>query len=79
MSSIPRNLTYQGIPLWRHVQVLQWTSQIVSGIVAVALVVWFFVNVGTAIQEREIPYGFGFLSTAYQTGISHTFLPWGCI
>ena len=42
----------------------------------VALVVWFFVNVGTAIQEREIPYGFGFLSTAYQTGIGHTFLPW---
>ena len=76
MSSIPRNLTYQGIPLWRHVQVLQWTSQIVSGIVVVALVVWFFVNVGTAIQEREIPYGFGFLSTAYQTGIGHTFLPW---
>ena len=76
MASIPRSLTYQGIPLWRHVQILQWTSQIVSGIVVVVLVLWFFVNVGTAIQERNIPYGFGFLSTSYQTGIGHHFLPY---
>ena len=76
MSSIPRSLTYQGIPLWRHVEVLRWTSQIVSGIVVVALVTWFFVNVGTAIEERGIPYGFGFLSTSFQVGIGHHFLPY---
>ena len=76
MASISRSLSYQGIPLWRHVQVLQWTSQIVSGIVVVVLVLWFFANIATAIQERGIPYGFGFLSTSYQTGIGHHFLPY---
>ena len=75
MSSIARKLTYQGIPLWRHAQVIQWTSQIVSGIVVVALVVWFFANIGNAIQERGIPYGFSFLTRAYQTGMGHHFLP----
>ena len=76
MTTIRRSLTYQGIPVWRHVRVLQWTSQIVSGVVAVGLVVWFFVNIGQAIQERNIPYGFGFLSRAYQTPIGQHFLPY---
>ena len=75
MTTIRQNLTYQGIPVWRHVRVLQWTSQIVSGVVAVALVAWFFINIGNAIQERGIPYGFGFLSRAYQTPIGQHFLP----
>ena len=76
MTTIPRSLTYQGIPIWRHVRVLQWTSQIVSGVVAVGLVAWFFVNVGQAIQDRNIPYGFGFLSRSYQTPIGQHFLPY---
>ena len=76
MTTIPRSLTYQGIPIWRHLRVLQWTSQIVSGVVAVGLVVWFFVNIGQAIQDRNIPYGFGFLSRAYQTPIGQHFLPY---
>ena len=75
MITIRQNLTYQGIPVWRHVRVLQWTSQIVSGVVAVALVAWFFINIGNAIEERGIPYGFGFLSRAYQTPIGQHFLP----
>ncbi len=75
MTTIRQNLTYQGIPVWRHVRVIQWTSQIVSGVVAVALVAWFFINIGNAIQERGIPYGFGFLSRAYQTPIGQHFLP----
>ena len=76
MATIRQNLTYQGIPVWRHVRVLQWISQIVSGVVAVALVAWFFINIGNAIQERGIPYGFGFLSRAYQTPIGQHFLPY---
>ena len=76
MTTIRRNLTYQGIPIWRHVRVLQWTSQIVSGVVAVVLVAWFFINIGNAIQERGIPYGYGFLSRAYQTPIGQHFLPY---
>ena len=75
MTTIRQNLTYQGIPVWRHVQVIQWTSQIVSGVVVVTLVAWFFINIGNAIREREIPYGFGFLSRAYQTPIGQHFLP----
>ena len=71
-----RNLTYQGIPVWRHVQVIQWASQIVSGILVVALVAWFFINIGSAIAERNIPYGFNFLSRGYQTPIGQHFLPY---
>ena len=69
-------LSYQGIPIWRHVQILQWTYQIVSGIAVVALVFWFFINIANAIQEREIPYGFSFLDRAYQTPIGQHFLPY---
>ena len=41
-----------------------------------ALVVWFFVNIGSAIQDRDIPYGFGFLSREYQTPIGEHFIPY---
>ena len=76
MVNPPRVLTYQGIPVWRHVQVIQWAAQIVSAVVVVALVVWFFANMANAIQEREIPYGFSFLSRAYQTPIGEHFIPY---
>ena len=71
-----RNLTYQGVPVWRHVQVIQWASQIVSGILVVVLVSWFFINIGSAIAERNIPYGFSFLTRGYQTPIGQHFLPY---
>ena len=76
MSQPPRFLIYQGIPLWRHTQVIQWAAQIVSGVAVVALVVWFFANIGNAIQDRDIPYGFSFLSRAYQTPIGEHFIPY---
>ncbi len=75
MTTIPRNLTYEGIPIWRHERIIRWMSQVVSGVVVVALVTWFFFNIGSAIQERNIPYGYGFLSRAYQTPIGQHFLP----
>ncbi len=53
---------------------IQWASQIVSGILVVVLVSWFFVNIGNAIDDREIPYGFSFLDRAYQTPIGQHFL-----
>ena len=76
MATLRRSLTYKGIPIWRHVQVIQWTTQIVSGVLVVLLVAWFFVNVGNAIQDREIPHGFGFLDREYQTPIGQHFLPY---
>ncbi len=75
MTTIPRNLTYEGIPVWRHERIIRWTSQIVSSVVVVTLVVWFFFNIGSAIQDRNIPFGFSFLSRAYQTPIGQHFLP----
>jgi len=48
----------------------------VSGILVVALVAWFFINIGSAIAERNIPYGFSFLSRGYQTPIGQHFLPY---
>ena len=76
MATMRRLLTYQGIEVWRHTQVLQWTLQIVSGIVVVVLVAWFFTNIVNAVQDREIPHGWGFLDREYQTPIGQHFLPY---
>ena len=76
MAQMTGLLTYQGIPVWRHARILQWSTQIVSGFLAVVLVAWFFVNIGGAIQDRNIPYGFSFLDREYQTPIGHHFLPY---
>ncbi len=74
MDTILRTLTYQGIPIWRNVFVIRWALQIVSGLLVVLLVSWFFINVGNAIEDRDIPYGFSFLSREYQTPIGQHFL-----
>ena len=76
MRTLVSNLTYQGIPIWRHIQVIQWTTQFISGILVVALVIWLFANVGNAIQDRNIPYGFGFLDQEYLTPIGQFYLPY---
>ena len=76
MTTIQSRLTYQGIPVWRHALVIQWAAQIVSGFLVVFLVAWFFFNIANAIEEREIPYGFSFLSRAYQTPIGQHILPY---
>ena len=76
MVDLPRFLTYEGIPVWRHAQIIQWVSQVVSGILVVVLVVWFFSNIAGAIQEREIPHGFSFLDRAYQTPIGQHIIPY---
>ncbi len=72
-----RGLTYyKGVPLWRHALVIQWALQIISGVLVVVLVTTFFTNITNAIQDREIPYGFSFLSREYQTPIGQHFLPY---
>ena len=71
-----RLLTYQGVEVWRHTKVIQWTLQMVSGILVVVLVAWFFTNIATAVQDREIPHGWSFLDREYQTPIGHHFLPY---
>ena len=76
MAQMTGLLTYQGIPVWRHARILRWVTQIVSGFLAVVLVLWFFLNIGSAIQDRNIPYGFSFLDREYQTPIGHHFLPY---
>ena len=76
MASIPRQLTYEGIPVWRHAKILRAAVQIVSGILVVGLVVWFFTNISNAIQDRNIPFGFEFLGREYLTPIGQHFLPY---
>ena len=76
MAAIPRGLTYKGIPLWRHTQVIQGALQVVSGLLVVTFVAWLFINISTAIRDRDIPYGFSFLSVEYQTPIGQHFLPY---
>ena len=69
-------LTYQGVAVWRHTKIIQWALQIVSGILVVVLVAWFFTNIVNAVQDREIPHGWNFLDRAYQTPIGQHFLPY---
>ena len=40
------------------------------------MVVWFFANIGAAVQGRDIPHGFGFLDREYSTPIGHHFIPY---
>ena len=74
MPAFLRNLTYEGVPVWRHAHIIQWTLQIVSGVAVVALIIWFIANLGLAIDSRNIPFGFGFLDTEYQTPIGEHFI-----
>ena len=76
MAALRQYLTYQGIPVWRHAQIIQWAAQIASAILVVALVMWFFGNMAFAIEDREIPFGFSFLSREYQTPIGEHILPY---
>ena len=73
---LPRVLIYQDIPVWRHAVVIQWAAQIVSAVIVVALVAWFFANIANAIADRNISYSFTFLSREYQTPIGDFFIPY---
>ena len=73
---IPQFLTYQNIPVWRHAVVIQWAAQLVSAFVVVGLVAAAAVNLTSAINERDIQYGFSFLSREYQTPIGDHLLPY---
>ncbi len=68
-------LTYQGIPVWRHAVLIQWALQIVSTIMVVTLVLWFFSNVAFAISDRDIPFGWRFFSRDYGTPVPEHALP----
>ncbi len=68
-------LTYQGIPVWRHAVLIQWALQIVSTIVVVSLVFWFFTNIVFAIDDRDIPFGWRFFSRDYGTPVPEHALP----
>ena len=76
MAQLRGMLTYQGVAVWRHTKIIQWALQIVSGILVVVLVAWFFTNIVNAVQDREIPHGWNFLDRAYQTPIGQHFLPY---
>ena len=75
-ATMTSSLTYQGIPLWRHARILGWTAQIVSAIVVIAAVAFFLYNLASAIEERDIPRGWSFLSREYSTPISESLLPY---
>ena len=76
MVEIARNLTYEGIPVWRHERIIRWALQIVSAVFVLTLAVWFIANVIGEIDERDIPFGFTFLDREYQTPIGEHFLPY---
>ncbi len=76
MTTISRLLTYQGIPVWRHARIIEWSLQVVSAVIIVALVAWFFTNMTGAIVDRDIPRGLSFLDREYQTPIGEHFIPY---
>lgn len=76
MTTVNRLVTYEGIPIWRHARVIEWALQVVSAVVIVALLLWFFLNIGNAVEDRDIPFGFTFLDREYQTPIGEHFIPY---
>ena len=68
-------LTYQGIPVWRHAVLIKWALQIVSTIMVLTLVFWFFTNIALAIDGRDIPFGWRFFSRDYGTPVPEHALP----
>ena len=75
-ATMTQSLTYQGIPIWRHARILGWAAQIVSAIVVIAAVAFFIYNLTSAVEERDIPHGWSFLSREFSTAISETVLPY---
>ena len=67
-----RALQVQGIPIWRNIVVIQWTTQVVSAILVLTLVGLLFVNISSEISERQIPVGWSFLDREAQIPIGET-------
>ncbi|HET6443195.1 MAG TPA: ABC transporter permease subunit [candidate division Zixibacteria bacterium] len=57
-----RILTYQGIPLWRDVRVLKALAQVVSALVVLGFLYFFFSNVISATNTKSLSLGFDYLS-----------------
>lgn len=70
------NRGVEAVPFLRNTKVLRWSAQIISGVAAVGLVTWLAIRVVNAVEERNIPVGFGFLSRSYGGPISHHFIPY---
>ncbi len=60
-------LQYQGVPLWRNIVFLRFALQIVSAVAVLSFLAFFILNISREIDERNIPFGFGFLDRS--TGI----------
>ena len=69
-----RLLQYQGIPLWRNVVFLQFALQIVSAVLVVSFLAFFFTNLLREIDQREIPFGFSFLDRSTGIPIGETLI-----
>jgi general L-amino acid transport system permease protein len=55
-------LTRRGVPLWRDVEVLQWTAQTVSAVAVIAFLVFFVGNVLRAAELRGLSLGYDFVN-----------------
>ena len=69
-------LYVDGIPVWRNIVVLRWVVQIVSAVLVLSALAFFFVNVSREIEARDIPFGFSFLDRAAQIPIGETIIPY---
>ncbi|MDW8317292.1 MAG: ABC transporter permease subunit [Anaerolineae bacterium] len=75
-SSLPRFLTRKGVPLWRDVEVLKWTAQIVSAALVIWFVYFFISNVIRAANARNLGLGYGFLDNAAGFPIAESVVPY---
>ena len=69
-----RLLQYQGIPLWRNVVFLRFTLQVVSAVLVLSFLAFFFTNLLREIDQREIPFGFSFLDRSTGIPIGETLI-----
>ncbi len=76
LSALARWLTYQGVPLWRNVRVLQAAAQVAFAVIVVTVAVFLVSNVLEAARDRGLSMGFGFLDQTAGFPISESVVPY---
>jgi general L-amino acid transport system permease protein len=66
----------KGVPVWRDVEVLKWLAQILSALLVIGGIYFFFHNVVAAANERGLGLGYGFLDDAAGFPIAESIIPY---
>ncbi len=69
-------ISRSSIPLWRDERVIKAVAQVVSAVVVIGALVFFFRNVLAAAEARGLGLGYGFLGDAAGTPLAESMIPY---